>query len=67
MKVFALPVRVLPLGTYVVVKPIEAEKAEGVYHRSRWMNAAAGPKDRAKAGNKTKTQETEEPRKGTER
>ena len=32
MKVFALLARVLPLGTYVVVKPIEAEKAEGVRH-----------------------------------
>ena len=67
MKALALLVRVLPLGTYVVVKPIETVKVEGVYHRSRWMNAAAGPKDRAKAGNKTKTQGTEEPRKGTKR
>ena len=29
IKVFALLARVLPLGTYVVVKPIEAVKAEG--------------------------------------
>ena len=33
MKVLALPARVLPLGTYVVVKPIEAEKAEGVHYK----------------------------------
>lgn len=32
MKVLALPARVLSLGTYVVVKPIEAVKAEGVHH-----------------------------------
>lgn len=32
MKVLALLARVLPLGTYVVVKPIEAAKAEGAYH-----------------------------------
>ena len=32
IKVSALLARVLPLGTYVVVKPIEAEKAEGVHH-----------------------------------
>ena len=31
MKVLALPARVLSLGTYVVVKPIEAVKAEGVH------------------------------------
>ena len=29
MKTLALPERVLPLGTYVVAKPIEAVKAEG--------------------------------------
>ncbi len=67
MKVLALLARVLPLGTYVVVKPIETVKVEGVHHSSRWMDVAAGPKDKAKAGNKTKTQGTEEPRKGTER
>lgn len=50
MKVLALPARVLSLGTYVVVKPIEAVKA--FITRSRWMNAAAGPKNGAKAGNK---------------
>ena len=32
MKVLALPARVLPLGTYVVVKPIETAKVEGVHH-----------------------------------
>ena len=32
MKALALQERVLPLGTYVVVKPIEAQKAEGAYH-----------------------------------
>ena len=32
MKVLALPARVLSLGTYVVVKPIEAVKAGGVHH-----------------------------------
>lgn len=32
MKMFALLARVLPLGTYVIVKPIEAEKAEGAHH-----------------------------------
>ena len=31
MKMFALLVRVPSLGTYVVVKPIEAEKAEGAH------------------------------------
>lgn len=29
MKMLALPERVLPLGTYVVLKPIEAAQAEG--------------------------------------
>ena len=33
MKVLALPARVLPLGTYVVVKPIETAKVEGAHHR----------------------------------
>ena len=61
MKALALPERVLSLGTYVVVEPIEVEQTDGVHHRSRWMDAAAGPKDKAKAGSKTKAQGTEEP------
>jgi len=30
MKMLALPVRVLPLGTYVVVEPIDTVEVEGV-------------------------------------
>ena len=51
MKMLALPERVLSLGTYVVVKPIEAEKAEGACQSSCRASAAAGPKDRAKTRN----------------
>ena len=32
MKVLVLPARVLSLVTYVIVKPVEAIKAEGVHH-----------------------------------